>query len=107
MLVMKPQVCLGGRRVNGLRQLVRFLQSLRQLDSADCSVLLIAFPAASGNITPDNALHWKHIQLPALHAVSVKILTAEKFRHIFDIHRKHMIGHDIFGKVEPKFRHLC
>ena len=51
------------------------------------SCFLIACPAASGNVAADNALDRKHFQLTAHHAVSVKFLLLEKFRHVFYVYR--------------------
>ena len=99
---MQTDLCLGARRVDRLRQLVGLDQTLRQLYTADRAVLLITRPTASCNITAHDTLDRKHFKLPAHHAVSVKSLVPEKFRHILNVHGNHMIWYDIFGKIKPE-----
>ena len=77
---------LGGGGINRLRQLIRLPQSFRQLDAAHSAVLLIAGPAAAGDISPHYTLHGQHLQFTAHHAVAVKTLLPEKLRHILYIH---------------------
>ena len=55
--------------------------------TADCTVLLIALPAASGDITSYNALDRQHIQLFAHGAVSAVLRLSEIFGHIRRIYR--------------------
>ena len=101
--VMIPDFRLGGRGVDGLRQLLRLLQALRQADAADSAVLLIACPAASGDIAPHNAFHRKNVQLTAKHTVAVKPFLAEIFRHILYVYGKHMVRQNILCHIEPEF----
>ena len=47
-LIVVADLSLGGRSVDGLGQLLGFLQALGQADAADGAVLLVAGPAAAG-----------------------------------------------------------
>ena len=102
-LIVISDLSLCGRRIDRLRQLVRLLQSLRKADATDLTGLLIACPAAARDVATHNALDRNHVQLPAQHAVPVKFLLLEKFRHILDICRDHVVRKDILREVEPEF----
>ena len=104
---MFAQFGFGRRGKNRFRQFFRFLETSRQFDAADGAVFFIAFPAAAGDIAADDAFHGNHGQFLALHAVAVELGLLEKFRHVFHIDRNHMIGNDIFRKIEPEAGHLC
>ena len=103
---MVSQLRLGTWRIDRLRQLVAFLQSLRQCNPTDYAVFLIACPAASRNVSADNALNRKHLQFFAEHAVPVKFRFPEKIRHIVHIYADHVIGHNILCIVKPEPGHL-
>ena len=101
--VMIADLRLGGRCVDGLRQLVGLFQSFRKADAADRAVLLITCPAASCNISAHDTFNGKHVQLAAHHGFAVELLLLEEFRHIFHIYRNHMVGNDVFRHIEPEF----
>ena len=105
-LVVVADFGLGGRCVDWLRQLIGFLQSFRQPYPAYRAVLLVACPAAAGDVAPHDALNRQHLKLFAHHAVAVILRLAEKFRHIFHIYGNHMVWQDVLGHVEPEFGHL-
>ena len=97
---------LGGRSVDRLGQLVGLLQAFRQLDAAHLAGLLVAGPAAAGNVAAHDALNGQHGQLAAHHAVAVELRLLEKFRHILHVHAQHMVGQQITGVIEPELAHL-
>ena len=105
-LIMISDLCLGGRGIDGLGKLICLLQTFRKLDTAYGTVLLVAFPAASGNVSTNDALDGEHVQLLAHHAVAVEFRLSEKFWHILNISRYHMIGNHILSHIKPEFRHL-
>ena len=105
-LVMVADFRLGGRRVDWLRELVRFFKPFRERNPAYCAVFLVASPAAAGDVAPHDALDGQHLKLFAHHAVAVILRLAEKFRHIFHIYGNHMVWQDVPGHVEPEFGHL-
>lgn len=80
--------------------------SVKKLDAIMGSGFLVAFPAASGNVTTYDTLDWQHLKLTAHHTVSIKFLLLEEFRHIFYIYRNHMVRQNIFCHVKPEFGHL-
>ena len=100
---MISDLCLGGRGIDGLGKLICLLQTFRKLDTAYGTVLLVAFPAASGNVSTNDALDGEHVQLLAHHAVAVKLRLSEKFRHILNISGYHMIGDHILRHIKPEF----
>ena len=106
-LIVVANLSLGRRCVNRLRQLVRLFQTFRKSNSANCTILLVACPAASSDISTNDALNRDHIQLAAHHAVSVKLILLEKLRHIFYINRNHVVRQDILGHIKPELGHLC
>ena len=55
-LVVVSDLSLGAGSVDGLRELVTFLEAFRELNAAYCAVLLVAGPAAAGDIAADDAL---------------------------------------------------
>ena len=69
------------------------------------AILLIASPAAAGDITTDNAFYWNHIQLQCLHAAACEPWGTEKFRHICGICGNHMIRNDVSGVIKPESGH--
>ena len=81
-LVVIADLGLGAGGIDGLRELVAFLQTLGKLNAADRTVLLVALPAAAGDIAADDALDGKHVELFAHHAVAVKAVLTEKLGHI-------------------------
>jgi hypothetical protein len=95
---------LGGK--DRFRQFLGFLEAGGQLNAAHGAVLLVAFPAAAGNIAPHDAFHGDHGQLLALHALADKLGLPEKFRHLLVVHAEHMVGHNILRQVEPELGHL-
>ena len=97
---------LGAGRIDGFRQLIAFFQARRQLDPAYSAVLLIAGPAAAGDVAADDALNRKHGQLFAHHAVAVKAVLTEKLGHIGDVRADHVVGEDILCVIEPEPGHL-
>ena len=97
---------LGGRCVNRLRQLVRFLQAFRQLNTADGSVLLVAGPAAACDIAADDALDGKHLKLSAHHGFAPELLLLEVLRHILCVNGNHVVRQNILCHIEPEFGHL-
>ena len=105
-LIMIANLRFRGGGVDRLRQLVRLFQAFRQADAADGSVLLVAGPAASCDVTTDDTLQRKHFQFPAHHAVAVEFLLLEKFRHILDIGGNHMIRKNVLRHIKPEFGHL-
>ena len=105
-LIVVADLSLGRRCVNRLRQLVRLFQTFWKSNSANCTILLVACPAASGDISTNDTLNRNHIQLAAHHAVSVKLILLEKLRHIFYINRNHVVRQDILGHIEPELGHL-
>ena len=105
-LVMIADFRLGAGRIDGFRQLIAFFQARGKFDPAYSAVLLIAGPAAAGDISPDDALNGDHPQFSAEHAAAVKTLLTEELGHIVDIHTDHMVGKDIAGQIEPESGHL-
>ena len=99
---MIAQICLGTRCINRLRKLIRLYQSFWKLNAAYRAVFFVACPAASCDIATNDTLDWEHLKLLAHHAVSVKTLLLEKFRHIPDIYRNHMIRNNILCKIKPE-----
>ena len=104
---MITDLCFGRRGVNRLRQFIGFFQSFRKFDTTDFSGFLIAFPATSCDVATNDTFDRQHLQFPAHHAVAVKFVLPEEFRHIFDIYRNHMVRNDILCHVEPELGHLC
>ena len=84
-LIMITDLCLCRWCVDRLRKLIGLLESLRQLNATNRAILLITCPAASGDISSNDTLDWKHLQLAAHHAVTVKLRLLEEFRHILHI----------------------
>ena len=105
-LVVVADLSLGGRGVDRLRQLFGLLQPFGQLDAADLAGLLVAGPAAAGDVAADDALDGQHGQLAALHALALELGLLEELRHILGVHAQHMVGQDIAGVVEPELAHL-
>ena len=105
-LVVVADLCLGGGGVDGLGQLIGLLQALGQLDAAHLASLLVACPAAAGNVAAHNALDGQHGQLAAHHAVAGELGLAEELRHILHIHAQHVVGQQIAGVIEPELAHL-
>ena len=103
---MVAQVGLGAGGVDGLGQLVRLLQALGQGDAADLAGLLVAGPAAAGDVAADNALDGQHGQLAAQHAVALELGLMEKFGHIGGVHRDHVVGQQVLGVIKPELAHL-
>ena len=103
---MVTQLSLGARGKDRLRQLLGLLQPLRQLDAADSTVLLIALPAAAGDVATDDALHRQHGQLLAHHAVALELRLLEELRHILIINGNHVIWHNISSQIKPELGHL-
>ena len=82
-LIMIADLRFRGGGVDRLRQLVRLFQAFRQADAADGSVLLVAGPAASCDVTADDTLQRKHLSVSGTSSsVAVEFLLLEKFRHI-------------------------
>ena len=46
------------------------------------------------------------MQFLALHAVALKFLLLEVFRHISIVHRQHVVRNDITGEIKPEPGHL-
>ncbi len=105
-LVMVTDLRLGGRGVDGFRQLVGLLQALRQFDAADGAVLAVALPAGTGDVTTDDGFDGKHGEFLAEHAVSVELRLTEVLRHVVHIDADHMVRKDVFRQIEPEFGHL-
>ena len=105
-LVVVAQVGLGAGGVDGLGQLVRLTQALGQGDAADLAGLLVAGPAAAGDVAADDALDGQHGQLAAEHAVALELGLAEERGHIGGVHRDHVVGQQVFGVIEPELAHL-
>ena len=105
-LVVVADLGLGGGGVDGLRQLLGLLQTLGQLDAAHLAGLLVAGPAAAGDVAAHDALDGQHGQLAAQHAVAVELGLPEELRHILHVHAQHMVGQQILGIVEPELAHL-
>ena len=103
---MISKISLGRWCINRLRELIRLNKSLRKSDSADCTVLLIACPAASGDISADDTLNWKHLKLLAHHTFAFELLLLEEFRHVLGIDGNHMVRYNILCIVKPEFGHL-
>ena len=103
---MVADLCLGGGGVDGLGQLIGLLQALGQLDAAHLAGLLVACPAATGNVAAHNALDGQHGQLAAHHAVAGELGLAEELRHILHIHAQHVVRQQIAGVIEPELAHL-
>ena len=104
--IMVTNFSLGAWGKDWLRQLLRLLKSLWQLNTANSAILLIAFPTAAGNIAANNALHRQHLQLLAHHAVALKLLLLEELRHIFIIYGNHVVWHNVSSQIKPEFGHL-
>ena len=83
---MISKISLGRWCINRLRELIRLNKSLRKSDSADCTVLLVACPAASCDISTNYTLDRKHLKLLAEHAVSVEPVLTEELRHILCVY---------------------
>ena len=105
--VMVPDLGLGGRGVDRLWKLVGFLKPFRQRNAAYRAVLLVAGPAASGDVSPDNTFDGEHVELPAHHTVSVKLRLTEKFGHVGHIGGDHVVGQNILSHIKPETGHLC
>ena len=105
-LVVVAQVGLGAGGVDGLGELVRLAQALGQGDAADLAGLLVAGPAAAGDVAADDALDGQHGQLAAEHAVALELGLAEEFGHIGGVHRDHVVGQQVLRIVEPELAHL-
>ena len=105
-LVMLADLGLGGRCVDGLRKLCAFLQTLRKSDTAYGLGLLVALPAAAGDVTADDTLDGDHVELLAQHAVAVKLLLTEILRHIIHVYTHHVVRDDVFCQVKPETGHL-
>lgn len=103
---MVAQFGFGAGGEEGLRQLLAFFQPFGHLDAADGAVFLVGFPAAAGDVAPDDAFHRDHVQFPAFHALAGEFRSPEEFGHIRRIHTDHVVGDDVFGIVEPEFGHL-
>jgi len=97
---------LGGGGVDGLGQFVGLFQALGQLDAAHLAGLLVAGPAAAGDVAAHDALDGQHGQLAAHHAVAVELGLLEELRHILHVHAQHVVGQQIAGVIEPEFAHL-
>lgn len=97
---------LGGGSVDRLGQLVGLLQAFRQLDAAHLAGLLVAGPAAAGDVAAHDALDGQHGQLTAHHAVAVELGLLEELRHILHVHAQHVVGQQIAGVIEPELAHL-
>ena len=93
---MVANLCLGGGGVDGLGQLIGLLQALGQLDAAHLAGLLVACPAASSDISTNDALN----------RVAGELGLAEELRHILHIHAQHVVGQQIAGVIEPELAHL-
>ena len=94
---------LGARSEDRLSQLFGFLQAFRQLNAADFASLIVAFLTATGDVATNNAFNRQHVQLLAFHAVAGEFRFLEEFRHIFNVNRKHMVRHNVFGQISPEF----
>lgn len=105
-LVVVADLGLGGGSVDRLGQLVGLLQALGQLDAAHLAGLLVAGPAAAGDVAAHDALNGQHGQLTAHHAVAVELGLLEELRHILHVHAQHMVGQQIAGVIEPELAHL-
>ena len=105
-LVVVADLGLGGGSVDRLGQLVGLLQALGQLNAAHLAGLLVAGPAAAGDVAAHDALNGQHGQLTAHHAVAVELGLLEELRHILHVHAQHMVGQQIAGVIEPEFAHL-
>ena len=105
-LVVIADLGLGGGGVDRLRQLLGLLQALGQLDAADLAGLLVAGPAASGDVAADDALDGQHGQLAAHHAAALVLGLLEELRHLLHVHAQHMVGQQVAGVVEPELAHL-
>ena len=103
---MVADLCLGGRGVDRFRKLVGLFQPFGKTDAAYGAVLLVAGPAASGDVAADDTLDGKHVQLPAHHGLALELLLLEEFRHIGCVHRNHVVRDDILCQVEPELGHL-
>ena len=58
-LVVITDLGFGGRCVDRFRQFIGFFQTFRQFDAADSTVLLVACPAASGDVAGSLVVLWK------------------------------------------------
>ena len=103
---MVADLSLGGGGVDGLGQLLGLLQALGQLDAADLAGLLVAGPAASGDVAADDALDGQHGQLAAHHAAALVLGLLEELGHLLHVHAQHMVGQQVAGVVEPELAHL-
>ena len=105
-LVVVAQIGLGAGGVDGLGQLIRLAQALGQGDAADLAGLLVAGPAAAGDVAADDALDGQHGQLAAEHTVALELGLAEELGHVGGVHRDHVVGQQVPGVVEPELAHL-
>ena len=105
-LVVVADLRLRAGGVNGLRELIALFKAFRKSDPADGAVLLVALPAAAGDIAADDALDGEHSELSAKHAVAVKALLAEEFRHIVHVDADHVVRDDVFCQIKPETGHL-
>ena len=87
-------------------QLPEGLQESQKLDAAHLAGLLVAGPAAAGDVAAHDALDGQHGQLAAQHAVAVELGLPEELRHILHVHAQHMVGQQILGVVEPELADL-
>ena len=96
---------LSCRRIDRYRKLFRFSQSIRQLNATNRTVLLIAFPSGTCNISANDTFNRKHFQLFNHHATTFKLFCLEFLRHICIVDRNHMVRNDILCEIKPKCRY--
>ena len=105
-LIVITDLSLGRWCVDRLRQLVGFFQTFRKLDAAYSTVLLVACPAASCDVSTYDTLDRQHVQFTAHHGFSFEFLLLEKLRHILGIYRDHVVRKNVLSHVKPEFGHL-
>ena len=105
-LIMVTDLSLSGRREDRLRQFLGLLKTFRQGNSTNSTVLFVACPTASGDVTANNALERNHVQLPAHHRLAIELRSLEKLRHFLDISSDHMVRKNIFCEIKPELGHL-
>ena len=97
-------ICLGGRSKERLRKLVALTQSLRHLHAADGAICLILFQRGSLEVTSDDALCRKHIDLLYQHGAAAKFffVLIKAHRIFLRVSGDNMVRDHVLRKIKPE-----
>ena len=103
-LIVFAQFRFGRGRKDRFGQLGTFEKILRQWYPADAAVLLILFPARSGNIATNDTFHWKWLGFFDQHTAAFNLVAVDVslFREILYIGGNDVVWNNVGHPVEPE-----